>query len=252
MPAFIWARLDRWWDVWITWKESRPKTFWTWRGAARAAGAYDSDVLNRFRVARRPAAVPSLPDDHPLALALLGFPATAAPAVVDLGGGTGDLMLAVLQRWPNARCTVIETPGMVALMAGTGPVTFATEIPAKCDVFYSGGTLQYLPSPYRTLARAFASASVAVVLARNCFSDRTLIRVQAYRLYDNGAGPIPAGFEDRAISYPHRTIRERRVLEMAGRAGFRLVADLPDSSGVLPCLGRVYGKTLVFTRNPQK
>lgn len=240
VPAPVWAELHR--------RRRGPKLYLTWAAAVRAAGAYDSDVLNRFRVARRPKDVDVLAADHPLALALKDLPPAAAPTIVDLGGGTGELMRAALLRWPSARCAVVETPGLVALLRHYGPISFGTEIPENAHVFHIGGTLQYLSRPYTVLARCFAAASHSVVLTRNSLSDRTIIRVQETRLFENGSGPVPTGFLDRSVSYPHRTVRESLVTKIAKRAGFRLEWQDDDPSGALPYFGMVYGKNMIFRK----
>jgi hypothetical protein len=133
-------------------------------------------------------------------------------------------------------------------MKGRSAVNFENTVPPVCDIFFSSGTLQFLEHPMEVLASGFASAQHAVVLARNSFCDEELFRVQRTRLFMNGSGPVPPGYVDANVTYPHRTINEGTVKELAGQHGFRCVTRIEEDSGVLPYLGKVYGKQLVFTR----
>lgn len=169
----------------------------------------------------------------------------AAIAITDFGGATGDLGSDFLAAYPAARYTVVENPTLAALMLGRSPVNFATKAPAQCDIFYSSGTLQYLGDPMAVLAQGFSSARISVALARNSFSDAERFYVQKSRLFDNGGGPIPTGYTDQIISYPHRTLIEANVLRMAEKHGFRCIAAL-DENKTFP---RSYGKQLVFLRS---
>jgi putative methyltransferase (TIGR04325 family) len=147
-------------------------------------------------------------------------------SVVDFGGSTGDLGTDFLTAFPDATYTVVENPTMVALMKGRGPVGFECAPPAQYDVFFSSSTLQCVENPLEILSAAFTSARHAVVLARNSFADEDIYRVQRTRLFRNGSGPIPDGYKNRAIRYPHRTIRETAVIEIARRHDFRCVTRI--------------------------
>lgn len=220
----------------------------TWEAASNASTSYDNEALNAFKAARaahRPI------DGSILASSALPLVAMALKpdlAVTDFGGATGDLGLDFLAAFPSASYTVVETSTMVALMTGRSAVRFATSLPKECDVFFSSGTLQYLERPMEILGSAFASAKRAVVLTRNSFCDEDIFRVQRSRLFDNGSGPIPKGYRNVAISYPHRTTSERALQDLAKTNGFRCVVSVEEQSGVLPYRGRVYGRQLVFFR----
>jgi putative methyltransferase (TIGR04325 family) len=224
------------------------RRFSSWEAASKASIPYDNEALNTFKVAR---AAQRPVDGSILASSVLPLVAmTLKPdlAVNDFGGSTGDLGLDFLAAFPRATYTVVETPTMVALMKGRGPVRFETSLPAECDLFFSSGTLQYVERPMEVLASAFASARSAVVLTRNSFCDEDLFRVQRSKLFANGSGPIPQGYQDAIVSYPHRTINERAVQEVAKVKGFRCVSSVEEQSGVLPYRGKVYGRQLVFLR----
>jgi putative methyltransferase (TIGR04325 family) len=226
----------------------RPYGSWS---AARTAGcSYEEKALNEFKAARRRRAHI---DGALLRTNLLYLSALAwgkpELSVVDFGGSAGEVGAEFLSAFPRATYTVIENPTMVAMMKGQGPVSFACTPPAACDIFFSSGALQYTDDPLEILSTAFASARRCVVLMRNSFADEDIYRVQRSRLFANGVGPIPEGYRDRAVSYPHRTIREAVVIEMARQHGFRCVTRMEEGCGsALPFAGKVYGMQLVFLR----
>ena len=88
----------------------------------------------------------------------------------------------------------------------------------------------------------------AVVLARNSFCRNEIFRIQRSRLFDNGRGPVPEGFTDRVITYPHRTISEDAIRSVAEKHGFRCLEREEATSGMLRYNDEVYGVDLVFTR----
>jgi hypothetical protein len=96
------------------------------------------------------------------------------------------------------------------------------------------------------MRQGFTSARRAVVLVRNCFSQHERFSVQRSRLFDNGAGPVPAGWRDAEIIYPHRTVVEAEVIQVAEAAGFSLRSRLEEHSGAI--LPNSYGCQLVFWR----
>jgi putative methyltransferase (TIGR04325 family) len=170
-------------------------------------------------------------------------------AVTDFGGACGELGRDFLTVFPQARYTVVENPVLVALMAKSGGgVQFTATPPAECDLFFSSSTLQYLEDPMAALAAGFSSARRAVIFARNSFCDTDLIRVQQSWLFDNGNGPLPPGYENVKVFYPHRTLNENAVLQSAQKHGFRCVARIEERSGVIPYRDMVYGRQLVFLR----
>lgn len=222
----------------------------TWAQAARAAGdAYADDTLNRFRIER--AALLRATGVEPNATLCSAVDGPAR--VTDFGGAAGLAGEALVRRFPNVRYTVVETPEMAALARARFPdmpVTFAETMPPECDVFFSSGTLQCIANPYDVLDAGFRSARHAVVLVRNSFSRRLLFRVHRSRLFENGGGPVPAGFDDRTVSCPNRTLSERRVHAIAAKHGFRLAESADDNTGRVAYGSLVYGRNLVFKREP--
>src|SRR6185312_3815194 len=164
--------------------KGRYKSYPSWAAAAAAASSYDDGVLNRFRAERSRNAPPTPLQDN--ALLWLVRILRGPLSIIDFGGATGGVGLALRAHAPDAAVTVVETPALVALMQGGPDIAFVTEMPAACDVFFSSGTLQYMADPYATLEQGFAAARQAVVLKRNYFCERPIIRVHHSRLFENG------------------------------------------------------------------
>jgi putative methyltransferase (TIGR04325 family) len=170
--------------------------------------------------------------------------------IVDFGGSTGELGESICNVLPDTQYTVVEHPVLVdrAHRLQPTPVSFMNAIPERCDIFFTGGTLQVIDDPYDLIETAFRTASKAVIFVRNCFSDREIVRVLHGRLFDNGSGPIPSGFANKRIRYAHRTIDERRLFQAAERHGFACIAQITENDGVLPYWDVVYGRQLAFVR----
>lgn len=222
------------------------RTVSSWEEACRSSNTYDTAQLNAFREAR---SAGRQVDGSLLAASVLGLLGLMiedfTPSVTDFGGATGDLGADFLQAFPKATYTVVETETMANLMHDKSAVQFATTVPVSCDIFYSSGTLQYLDDPLSVLAAGLESARRFVALVRNSFSEREIFQVQVSKLFDNGVGPIPTGFSNRNISYPHRTLKESAVVALAASKGFRCISRLEETSGAL---GESYGRQLVFER----
>lgn len=222
----------------------------SWKAAiASCPDRYSSTLVNKFRADRHRNSSPSSELAFNSFLLPLIDKITRAQ-ITDFGGATGRLGQSILLLRPDVSYVVVENNTLVDLMANlSNPVFFSTELPPQCDVFFTSGTLQFLDDPLSILKRGFNSARIAVILARNCFCDEDIFRVQHSPLFANGDGPIPAGYKNTWISYPHRTIKERDAMTIAEQSGFKLVAKFPDDSGVLLYKNKVYGNKLVFMRS---
>jgi putative methyltransferase (TIGR04325 family) len=226
----------------------RPKElrFSTWREACAQAGSYNAELVNRFRSERHALNTVDTAILQGNVLGLVVLALRKEPlAITDFGGATGDLGRAFLHAYPSSRYVVVENLTMVGLMREKTPVQYTTTMPEQCDLFFTSSTLQYLDDPMKVLEDGLRSANLAAVLTRNSFSETETFRVQRSHLFDNGMGPIPHGYQNIDISYPHRTIRESAVLDLARAMGFRCVSRLEETSGSLT---DSYGKQLVFLR----
>lgn len=226
-----------------------PTEYPTWQEAAVVAGAYSAPLVNEFRAARTALNLKLgwLPDilDTPLGWLSMAFPGHLT--ITDLGGATGELGVSLSHFRPNITYTVVENPTLAGLMQPRDAIRFAAELPAKCDIFYTSGTLQYLSEPYKVFEMAAKSAYLGLAVVRNAFADREIFTVQESPLHNNGGGGIPEGFPNPTISYPHRTISEPMLMAIAGACGFKLVSRTPGVNGV-PDGHEGYAADLVFLK----
>jgi putative methyltransferase (TIGR04325 family) len=223
------------------------KRYPTWQKACTSAGTYEADLVNRFRADRSAlrSSDGTILQGSVLSLLAPGLNRSSL-VITDFGGATGDLGLEFLNDYPASSYVVVENSTMVSLMHGKTAIRFTSEMPSECDVFFTSGTLQYLEEPMEILRKGLASARLAAILVRNSFSETETFHVQKSWLFDNGTGPIPVGYRNRLISYPHRTIRESEVMKTAKSMGFRCSSRLEESSG---SRGDSYGKQLVLLRS---
>lgn len=201
----------------------------SWADAVQRAGHYDDQTLTEFRLARSRAFVPdgTLLRGNVLGLvaAIFGKPDIS---VTDFGGSTGELGRDFTAQYPSARFTVVDVPALVVRCENLGGLSFATDVPDTCDIFYSSGTLQYLESPMEALERGMKSAKAFVILRRNHFADKIIFDIQRPWLWENGDGPVPEGFPNAPISYPRQTLVEADVTTLASRLGFTCILSSSD------------------------
>lgn len=224
-----------------------PKSYSSWTEACAGAGSYSAKLVNEFRAKRSAGRTVDGSVLLGTPLGLVARMATSGPGLVvtDFGGATGDLGADFIAAFPGSRYVVVENETMVGLMQGASAVEFSTSIPSSCDIFYTSSTLQYLDDPLGVLAAGLDSARQFAVLVRNSFSDTDAYHVQTSPLFNNGSGPIPAGFQNTDITYPHRTVKEGEIMSLAASKGFECIARLEEWSGAL--MGS-YGKQLIFRR----
>ena len=213
------------------------KTYPSWEAAVKASkGTYDDLLVNEYRLS-----LPyQRPDTQGFKLLLSAACELNPCKILDFGGANGAYCRGIKEELPNCEAVVVENATMVHL-ANIPGVRFTTEL-EPCDIFFTSGTLPYVAAPMAVLAYAFLNAKV-VILCRNSFSDAPIYRVQSSRLCDNGGG----GGDTRIIRYPHQTMRESNIIELAKTHGFDLTFS-EDGNDALPYKNRVYDKTLKFVK----
>lgn len=221
----------------------------SWEAAlARAGQSYSADLVNRFRVER---AMLGHDETESANILLLVAAMTGIPnlSVTDFGGSAADHAGPLLKRFPGTRYVVVENPSFVAYASNKfGSIRFQTDIPPTCDIFFTSCALQYVEKPYEVAAAGFASARKACIFVRNSFAETEVVRVQESRLFNNGHGPIPDGYRDEPVFYPHRTIVEARLVEIARHHDFELMGRLYEPMTSWPATRDTYGRQLVFLK----
>jgi putative methyltransferase (TIGR04325 family) len=228
---------------------ARRKKHSSWGAACQAAKAtYEADYVTAFRIERSRGILGKEEEYLRPSQELMSIERNGV--FVDFGGSAGELLAVLQRRSTAASFVVVETPVMVKAAAALRPlITFSCELPDHIDVFHSSGTFQYLEDPYALWEQALRKTTGYAFLARNTFSEDEQFRVQHSMLFSNGAGPIPQGFKDGVVRYPHRTVSERRIIEAAAEAGFGLVKRISDrNAGQVQGAKDMYGADLLFKR----
>lgn len=228
----------------------RERPYGSWDRAANAAPNYADTDLTAFRIERSRNILGC--EDH-----YIDPPAELMKTIdrpsgrfVDFGGSAGEMCAVLQRRFPSWAFTVVETTAMAEASRSLRPaISYSDQLPDEFDVFYSSGTLQYLRDPEQLWRQALSKTSRYAYVARNSFSERKRFSVQYSRLFDNGAGPVPAGYRNIKTRYPRQTISEAAMTEIADAAGFTLVDRIADrNTGVTGARDDVYGADLLFRR----
>lgn len=229
---------------------TRERRYRSWAHAAAASAEYGSRDLTAFRVARSRQIVGDEDSYAKPPEELLQTFDMPSGRFVDFGGSAGEMCAVLQRRFPSWSFTVVETKAMSDASRALRPsISHSDQLPDGYDVFYSSGTLQYLADPEWLWSDALGRTGRYAYLARNCFSNRKAFSVQSSRLFDNGAGPIPEGFDDVNIRYPHQTISEASLTAIAGRMGFDLIGRFEGrNSGLTGSKTDAYGADLLFKR----
>lgn len=242
-PAPVRAAVSEW--------RKREKLYWSWaRASAAAKGDYSAGDLTAFRVERSRQIIGREEEFVNPSPELLSMMRSASGLFVDFGGSAGEVCAVLQRKFPAWSFTVVETGAMASAARALRPsISFLDEMPDQFDCFYSSGTLQYLDNPEDVWRQALSRTARFAYLARNAFSRRKRFTVQTSRLFDNGAGPVPEGFDDMPISYPHQTLSEAKLINIADKAGFDLALRVAGrNGGVTGTSGKVYGADLLFRR----
>jgi putative methyltransferase (TIGR04325 family) len=145
--------------------------------------------------------------------------------VLDFGGGCGYhyvLARAAFGNSINLRWNVVETSAMVKAaqhLADAGLQFFDHIDDAKnnlgqVDLVFTSGALQYCPDPLEFLKKLTQVGAKYIFITRTPLNDseKNIISIQVSRLWENGPGPLPSGFEDKNVYYPI-TFASRREVE---------------------------------------
>lgn len=142
--------------------------------------------------------------------------------IADLGGACGTHYFELkrfLKPEIELKWLVIETPEMVRAAQRMNLenkdlkfVTSLEQITDTPDILHSSSTLQYVPDPYGTLTSLAKSGIPWLFFNRMMFTEGNddLITVQSSPMSANGPGPMPEGFTDKTITYPHTNMSFQR------------------------------------------
>ena len=180
--------------------------------------------------------------------------------IVDFGGACGTHYFEIRRLIPSQiilNWQVVETPSMVAAARAGGlssnELQFIESLDLvndPVDLLHSSGALQYVPDPWEYLTRLLGLKAKWLLFNRMMFSTgiKDIITIQRSNLSANGPGPLPVGYVDKEICYPHTTLslpkfRDRCTLS------YRPIWDFDEVSGSF-ALGdfNIVGKGLFLTQ----
>lgn len=177
--------------------------------------------------------------------ALALAPSGPALRVMDFGGAAGQHYF-VVQALTKARpldWRVVETPAMVeaAQPLADRHLSFFESIEGACqgwdsppDLVFASGVLMFVPNPLSTLRNLLDVGADLLFLTRTGLTEdlTTLHAVQSSWLGDNGPGPLPAGFQNRIVTYASTFVPARDVYNVITDCAYRIVARFDEGRDV--------------------
>jgi SAM-dependent methyltransferase len=151
--------------------------------------------------------------------------------LVDVGGGTGAMLAAILKRWPHLHGTLVELPRTAARSAEifraagvedrvtVSAQSFFDPLPAGADLYLLRGVLNNWPEP-----------EAAALLTRCAEAARPGGRVVILKSVGDDDAPNEVPIEMVLLGGRRRSIDQFRAL--AARCGLRVIAAGKQSSGV--------------------
>ena len=126
------------------------------------------------------------------------------------------------------------------------------EFKGNAEFIHSSCTLHYVPDPYGLTDQILSKKPSTLLFNRMMFNqnNRDLITVQKSFLSDNGPGPLPDGFKNKIISYPHITLSYEKFNSMVKNSGYYPECVFEDLSGSHPIGNeKIIGRGLLYLKN---
>jgi len=95
----------------------------------------------------------------------------------------------------------------------------------QIDIFFSSGTVQYLPSPLSPFSLVARLGIPLVALTRNNFSAKSKVVAQRSRLAMNGTGAHIKNYGNPAIYYPNTSIVKSELINIFRSNGYSVILD---------------------------
>jgi putative methyltransferase (TIGR04325 family) len=183
-------------------------------------------------------------------------------SLLDFGGACGSHyfeIIRLLDKSIKIDWNVVETPSMrhAALTHELEDLNLTfrqsiEELHRKPDILHSSSAIQYVADPYRIVNSMIKRNPNWLFFNRMMFNakDQDLITVQTSTLSGNGPGPLPKGFKDKKVMYPHTTMSFKKFKNKFLEAGYHLRWEFDEPSGHFQIPGEnIIGKGILFTNN---
>ncbi len=166
-------------------------------------------------------------------IALAGMQTSEKLNVLDFGGGGGSHYVAAkiaLGLTKSIQWRVVETVAMSsqAQRLSNEELKFFSDIDGArdsvngFDLVFTSSALQYCPEPLISLESLINLNAPYLFITRTPFVNSLdkIITIQNSRLSNNGPGPLPPCYKDRAVTYPVTYVSRTKVEELINRKYF--------------------------------
>ena len=211
----------------------------------KTSDCYESSLLSRYRCEKfanflkNDGNLFSSPSANLLLVSISLFlrkEGARVPQLIDLGGACGESIILLSKIFGEEMFLtswVCESPVQVGESQDwefAKKLQYISELShvvekRNVDIFFTSGTIQYLPDPYAPLQKVAESGIPIVALTRNNFSLRTKIVAQRSRLSDNGAGKHIERYGNPTIYYPNTSIEKTMVMNIFLSRDYEVLID---------------------------
>ena len=166
------------------------------------------------------------------------------PRLIDLGGACGESIVLLSKIFGEEifmNSWVCESPAQVRESKNwefAKKIQYVSDLSRvvkenNVDIFFTSGTIQYLPDPYAPLEKISDSEVPIVALTRNNFSHVPKIVSQRSSLSANGSGRHFEKYGNPYIYYPNTELNKSKVIGIFVSRGYEIVIDTSgNTSGV--------------------
>jgi putative methyltransferase (TIGR04325 family) len=164
--------------------------------------------------------------------------------VIDIGGACGAHYFIIKKVYGDKiklNWNIVETPRMCAYgkpleneeMKFYDDLQEATVDLGSIDLIFSSSTIPYLKDPRRFLGDVTSIGADYILLTRLSFTaeNNDIISIQKSRLKDNGIGPLPQGFKDSKVYYPHTNMIEKDFMDIVTEK-YKVKIKFNEKSGI--------------------
>lgn len=125
------------------------------------------------------------------------------------------------------------------------------EFNGNAEFIHSSCTLHYVPDPYGLTNLILSKKPSTLLFNRMMFNqnNRDLITIQKSFLSDNGPGPLPEGYKNKIISYPHITLSFEKFNSLITDSGYKAEWIFEELTGSYPIGNeKIIGRGLLYLK----
>lgn len=181
--------------------------------------------------------------------------------ILDIGGACGAHYFEIRRLIPenvSLNWFVVETGQMVksalANKLDNDELHFMEsleEFKDNAEFIHSSSTLHYVPDPYGFTNVILSKKPATLLFNRMTFNqnNRDFITIQKSFLSDNGPGPLPKGYKNKIIRYPHITLSYEKFNSMITDNGYKPEWVFEELTGSYPINNeKIIGRGLLYLK----